>query len=109
MSKRAIFITHRALPGKRDQVRGVWERHLRPVIESNPGHEAYFYCYDDEDADVVRVYQQYSDATSQEAFLGEDAYALYEEEVAPLLAAPPDVRLVTPWWTKEEVATAPVE
>ena len=44
MSKAALFIKHKALPGRREQVHRVWEKHLRPHIAANSAHEAYFYC-----------------------------------------------------------------
>lgn len=47
MNKAAIFIRHKTLPGKREEVRKVWERYMQPLIAQNKGHEAYFYCYDD--------------------------------------------------------------
>jgi len=53
MSKSALFIRHRSLPGKRDEVRRIWEKHLPARIASNPAHEAYFYCYDAKDPDLV--------------------------------------------------------
>jgi hypothetical protein len=30
MSKTALMITHKARPGKRDEVRATWEKHLKP-------------------------------------------------------------------------------
>ncbi len=32
MNKAAIFIRHQALPGQREEVRKVWERHMQPLI-----------------------------------------------------------------------------
>ena len=48
---------HKALPGKREDVRRVWEKHLRPGIAGNAASEAYFYCYDDNDPDMICVFQ----------------------------------------------------
>jgi hypothetical protein len=44
MSKVALFIKHRAVPEKRDAVRRIWEKHLKPRVAADPAHEAYFYC-----------------------------------------------------------------
>ncbi len=96
----ALFIRHKSLPGKRDQVRRVWERHLQPHIARNAAHEAYFYCYDDNDPDSICVYQQYSDGASSRAFLALPHYADYVKEVEPLLAGPPEVTTATPVWVK---------
>ncbi len=69
MSKAALFIKHRALPGKRDEVRRIWEQHLKPRVVANHAHEAYFYCYDDNDPDTICVFQQYVDRASSQEFL----------------------------------------
>jgi quinol monooxygenase YgiN len=100
MSKAALFITHKALPGKRDEVRRVWEKHLRPNIAENPAHEAYFYCYDDADPDVICVFQQYVDHEAPKDFVKAPWYAAYSDEVSPLLAGPPEIRAATPMWAK---------
>ncbi len=100
MNKAALLITHKTLPGKRDAVRQVWERHLKPNIASNPAHEAYFYCYDDKDPDVILAFQQYRDRVSPQDFVKAPWYADYIEEVMPLIAGEPEVRAITPVWAK---------
>jgi hypothetical protein len=57
MQKTALFIRHQAQPGKRDDVRRVWEKHVKPRVATNPAHEAYFFCYDNGDPDVICVFQ----------------------------------------------------
>ncbi|MDF1503624.1 antibiotic biosynthesis monooxygenase [Roseisolibacter sp. H3M3-2] len=100
MTKTALIIRHTTLPGRRDDVRAAWERHMRPAIDANPGHEAYFYCFDDADADVICAFQQYVDAAAARDFLATDAYAAYLRDVEPLLAGPPQVTALTPVWSK---------
>jgi quinol monooxygenase YgiN len=104
MSKTALFITHRALPGKRDEVRRTWEQHLQPRIAANAAHEAYFYCYDENDPDTICVFQQYADRASSQTFLAASWYAAYVSEVTPLLAGEPEIRVATPVWAKHAVA-----
>ena len=96
----ALFIRHAALPGKRDEVRSVWERHMAPAISANPGHTVYVYCFDDSDPDAICAFQQYESAEAARAFLKTDSYAAYLEEVEPLLSGPPQVTPLTPVWTK---------
>lgn len=100
MSKVALFIKHRSLPGKRDAVRDVWQRHMQPHIEQHSAHEAYFYCFDGDDPDSICVYQQYSDRESAQAFLRMPNYARYLREVEPLLAGQPEITTATPVWVK---------
>ena len=100
MSKVALFINHKSMPGKRDEVRRVWERHMQPRIAQNKAHEAYLYCYNDNDPDSICVYQQYSDHKSSQAFLKTPSYADYLKEVEPLLAGDPEITAATPVWVK---------
>ncbi len=96
----ALIVTHHALPGRRDAVRAVWERHMAPAIDANPGHLAYFYCFDAHQPEVIAAFQQYRSAEDAAAFLQTDPYLAYEREVAPLLASAPQVQRLTPTWTK---------
>jgi quinol monooxygenase YgiN len=100
MSRVALFIRHRTLPGKRDEVRLVWEKHMAPAILANPGHLAYFYCFDDADPDAICAFQQYASAEAAKDFLGTDSYAKYLREVEPLLSGPPQVTSMMPIWSK---------
>jgi quinol monooxygenase YgiN len=100
MSHVAVIVTHQTLPGRRDDVRAVWEKHMAPAVEANAGHVAYFYCLDDNDPDVIRAFQVYADGEASRAFLATEAYASYVAEVEPLLAGPPDVSVQTPVWQK---------
>ena len=59
MTPFALIIKHRTQPGKRDDVRKVWEKHMAPAISANPGHTAYFYCFDNNEPDSIYAFQQY--------------------------------------------------
>jgi quinol monooxygenase YgiN len=103
-SKVALFVTHKTRPGKRDEVRRVWERHMAPAIAANAGHSAYFYCFDLVDPDAICAFQQYASPKAARDFLETAAYAAYLEEVEPLLAGPPRVTTTKPIWTKHGVS-----
>jgi quinol monooxygenase YgiN len=100
MSSHAVFIVHRTAPGRRDDVRAVWERHMVPAIAANPGHLAYFYCYDNDDTDVLRVFQLYADRQAADDFLKHESYAAYLRDVESLLSGPPQVHGAEPKWKK---------
>jgi quinol monooxygenase YgiN len=100
MSKVALFIKHKTVPGKREEVRRVWERLMQPQIAQDKAHEAYFYCYDDNDPDSICVYQQYSDREAAQAFLKNPSYAVYLEESRLLLVGEPEITTATPVWMK---------
>jgi quinol monooxygenase YgiN len=100
MTSHALIIKHKTQPGKRDEVRGVWERHMAPAVSANPGHTAYFYCFDNADPDAIVAFQQYVSAEAAGQFLKTDSYAAYLQEVEPLLSGPPQVTTLTPMWSK---------
>ena len=56
MTSLARFITHRARTGMRDEVRHVWETPMVPTVAENSGHLAHFYCFANDDADLIRVF-----------------------------------------------------
>jgi quinol monooxygenase YgiN len=95
-----LFVTHRAKPGRRDDVLAVWDQYLRPLAEANPDQLAYFYCFDDTDTDVVRVFQLYRSESAARQFLEQPEYADYLNHVLPLVAEPPRLDTATTIWTK---------
>jgi len=102
MSGHALFIFHRTLPGKRDEVRGIWEKHMAPAVSGNADHLAYYYGFDLADGDVLRVFQLYTDEAASKAFLSHPNYAAYLKEVEGLLAGPPEIFQATPVWQKPQ-------
>lgn len=101
MSKTALFVRHQAQPGKRDHVRRIWQKHVQPRVEANPTHEAYFFCYDDNDPDVICVFQLYSDRNSMQNFLQGTWDAEYLKEVSQFIASPPQLTPTGLVWAKE--------
>jgi quinol monooxygenase YgiN len=91
---------HRVKHGLREQVRSAWETHLRPAIAANESHESYAYIYDADDHDVIRAFQQYTDAQAAAVFLLTPQYAAYVAAVEHLLEGPPAVSRTEIIWTK---------
>ncbi|HEY5778352.1 MAG TPA: antibiotic biosynthesis monooxygenase [Terrimicrobiaceae bacterium] len=100
MNKTALFIRHKAQPGRRDDLLRIWQRHVRPRVEANPAHEAYFYCFDDSDPDVVCVFQLYSNEAARKDFLTGEWYPAYLDEVSQVVAAPPQISPASLVWSK---------
>jgi quinol monooxygenase YgiN len=100
MTAFALIIKHKTQPGKREAVRKVWERRMAPAIASNPGHTAYFYCFDNADPDSICAFQQYESLEASQDFLRTNSYAAYLKDVEPLLAGPPQVTALRPMWSK---------
>lgn len=104
MSTLVLIIKHKTLPGKRDEARRVWEKHMAPAIAGNPGHAAYYYCFDNDEPDSIVAFQQYVNAEASQDFLKSDPYLAYLRNVEPLLSGPPQVTALTPVWQKRPVA-----
>lgn len=100
MSQAALFIRHQAKPGKRDDVRRVWEKYVKPRAAANPAHAAYYFCYDSNDADAICVFQLYTDAAAMQNFLMGAWYADYLNEVSQLVAVPPQITPADLVWAK---------
>jgi quinol monooxygenase YgiN len=103
MSKIATLVRHKAKPGKRDEVRRVWEKYAMDYVAGSNG--AYYYCYDDNDPDTVIAFQLADQATAQE-FVKQPWFADYQRETAALLAGPSEIRTATPQWIKGAAAAA---
>lgn len=96
----ALLIKHKTQPGKREDVRAVWEKHMAPAISANAGHMAYFYCFDEVDEDSIVAFQQYKDVKASRRFLKNESYIAYLKEVEPLLLGPPMVTSLALKWSK---------
>lgn len=100
MSKSATFVRHKAKPGKRDEVRRVWEKYARDYVAGSNGLLTSCYCYDDNDPDTIVVFQLAADQASGQEFVKQSWFADYQRETAALLAGPSEVRTATPQWVK---------
>lgn len=100
MSEKALYIRHKAQPGKREEVRRVWEKYARPYIAGNGAQVAYVYGFDDNDPDVIVAYQVHDSTNGADDFARQPWYADYERETAALLAEPSEFRVITPQWIK---------
>ena len=100
MSKGALFIRHHAKPGRRDEVRRIWEKYARGYVAGSNGQLTYCYCYDDNDSDAIVVFQLHADPDSAQEFVKQPWFADYERETAALLAGPSEFRAATPQWVK---------
>lgn len=98
--KTALFIRHQAQAGRRDDVQRIWEKHVKPRVIANPAHEAYFFCHDHADPDVICVFQLYSSEEAAGEFLSGDWYRAYLNEVAQVVAAPPQISPASLIWGK---------
>lgn len=99
-AKTALFVRHRALPGKRDALKQVWEKYAQAYITEADVQLAYFYCYDDNDPDTIVAFQLGMDEAGLQEFVKQPWFADYQAETAALVATPSEFRTLTPHFTK---------
>jgi quinol monooxygenase YgiN len=100
MSSHALFIIHQTMPGKRDEVKAIWLKHMAPAIQDNAGHLAYFYNFDNDNADSICAFQIYESAQAAKDFLSDPSYQAYLAESRALLEHDPQIISLTPQWAK---------
>ncbi len=100
MTTKALYIRHKAQPGKRDEVKRIWEKHARAYIDRAEGQIAYIYGFDDNDPDAIVAYQLYAGDAGTDDFVNQPWFKDYEQETAALLAGPSEFRTITPQWIK---------
>lgn len=100
MAKIALFITARAQPGKREELRKLFEKHIKPHAETNQLQESCIYCYANEDEDTICLFEMFADASQVKADMEADWFANYQKEASSILAGPPQVVMATPVWAK---------
>jgi quinol monooxygenase YgiN len=105
MNKTALFIRHHANPGMRESVQRVWEKHVKPRAAANPAHLAYYFCHDNGNPDVVCVFQLYASEGAMKDFLSGTWYSDYLVEIAPFVAAAPQITPATLVWSKDAPAS----
>lgn len=104
MNRKALYIRHKAQPGKRDEVKRIWEKYARAYIDKADGQIAYVYGFDDNDPDAIVAYQLYTGEAGSDDFVNQPWFKDYEEETAALLAGPSEFRTITPQWIKGDAA-----
>ncbi len=104
MSRKAFYVRHQAKPGKRDEVKRIWEKYARAYVEDMQGQIYYVYGYDDTDPNAIIAYQLSDGEAGTDDFVKQPWFADYQRETAALLAAPTELRSITPQWVKGAAA-----
>ena len=100
MAKLATFIKVKAQPGKREQVKQIWEKIVKPRVETEEVVEHSFLCYAIEDDDTICLFEFIKDPAKFEAATKSDWFLDYMEQLKPLLVRPPERIMTTPVWAK---------
>jgi quinol monooxygenase YgiN len=95
MPKIAMLAKLPVQPGTRDEFVAAFSS-MFPVVEGEPGTLAYVLHTDDQDADVVWVYELYADDESLAAHSGSEGMKAAISAFGPLLAGRPELIRLTP-------------
>jgi len=101
MSKVALIVTTKTQPGKRNQVRELFEKHLGSRAMANKDQEVIIWCDDLNNPDTFYLFEIYS---SQEAFQANSQpsewFMSYMQEAGPLLDGQGSMLMAAPRWAK---------
>jgi quinol monooxygenase YgiN len=100
MTSTALFIIHHTKPGKREEVKKVWLKHMAPAIQNNSGHLAYFYTFDNNNPDSICAFQHYESEQAAKTFLSHPSYQAYLVESRVFLEHEPQIISLAPQWIK---------
>jgi quinol monooxygenase YgiN len=100
MGKLALIITTTTKPGKREEVRRLYEELLAPRATENAAQEIVVWCTDEHDPDTFHLFEIYTDRDAFGANARAPSFADYMGRVAPLLAGEPTVRMASLGWCK---------
>ena len=100
LANMAVFVKLKAQPGKREAVKELWEKYVKPHQESKPEILSCCYCFAMEDEDTIFVFELLSDPSAAEAALKSEWFTAYQVALRPLLARPPETTATSPIWSK---------
>ncbi len=100
MGELAIIVKSKAQPGKRDEIKALYDELMAPRAMENDSQEVVVWCADQHDPDTFYLFEIYSDFQAMGANAQADFFAEYMGKAGPLLAGEPDVAMTTPLWSK---------
>jgi quinol monooxygenase YgiN len=100
MSKSADLVKYKAQPGKRDELKRVWEKYVRDYVVNRTASLSYYYCYDTDDPDTIIVFGVSDDPASGQEFVKQPWFRDFQQETTALLAGPVEVQRATVRWEK---------
>ena len=95
----AIIVTTKTRPGKRDDVRRLYEELLAPRAVENDSQQVVVWCDDQQDDDTFHMFELYRDMAAMGTNAQAPWFAEYMARVGPLLAGEPSVAMLTPRWS----------
>lgn len=100
MAELAIFLTVRTKPGKREELKALWEQQLKQRAAQNEMQSNYIYAFDSHDENVIRITEVYETMAAFQANSQAEWFSAYMHEAMPLLDGEPEFHMATPQWVK---------
>jgi len=100
MAKLALFVKVKAQPGKRDEVKRLWEKYVKPHSETQESLDVSCYCYANENPDTICLFELISDPSAFETVMKSDWFSSYQQSLKSLIQGPPEIITATPMWIK---------
>ncbi len=100
MSQLALIIKTKCQPGKRDEVRRLWDEYLKPRALTNTDQEVIVYSYDLQDENTFYLFEIYSSQQAFEASSKAPWFWDYMKAAGAMLDGQPEVMMANPVFTK---------
>lgn len=85
-----VFMKLRVKPGKREEVKRLWEKYPITNARNNEKQKNYFLCYVDGDENTICVFEVFSEGYVQPNVTQTDWFKAFSKEMEPLVAGPPE-------------------
>lgn len=100
MAELAIFISVTTKAGKRDQLRMLWEQHLKERAAENEHQSIYIYAFDLQNENLIHITEVYETMAAFEENSNAEWFSNYMTEAGPLIDGEPVFRMASPEWIK---------
>lgn len=100
MAELAIFITVKTMPGKREELKSLWEQRLKPRALLNASQSRYVYAFDTQDENIIRMMEVYETMAAFQENTGAQWFTEFMQDAMPLLDGEPEFHMATPQWVK---------
>lgn len=100
MGELAIIVRSKSKPGRRDDIKSLYDRMMAPQAMENDAQEVVVWCADQHDPDAFFLFEIYRDAAAMGANAQAEWFGEYMAQAGPLLAGEPEVSMATPLWSK---------
>ena len=100
MPQAVLSVKIKCLPGKRDDVKTLWERMTKPHAAESDNVQFSCYAFADQEPDTIILFEVLADGNVLATMYREEWFKQYLAEMGPFLAGPPEIVTGTPIWIK---------